>query len=96
MVYFHAQILFVWLFCLKIIASKVRKGKYHTLKAFEADVQLLFDNAREYNLEGSEVYQVRQFWEGRGGEGFGHTLCCFSSCSYFLENSIRFFILNSI
>ena len=42
----------------KIIASKVRNGKYYTLKAFEADVHLLFDNAREYNLEGSQVYQV--------------------------------------
>lgn len=43
----------------QIIASRVRKGEYHTLGAFEADVMLLFDNAREYNVEGSLVYQVR-------------------------------------
>ena len=42
----------------QIIASRVRKGNYHTLGAFEADVMLLFDNAREYNVEGSLVYQV--------------------------------------
>lgn len=42
----------------QIIASRVRKGEYHTLGAFESDVMLLFDNAREYNVEGSLVYQV--------------------------------------
>ncbi|CAN0534719.1 unnamed protein product, partial [Ectocarpus sp. 12 AP-2014] len=41
----------------QMISSRVRKGEYHTLAAFESDVMLLFDNAREYNVEGSLVYQ---------------------------------------
>lgn len=54
----------------QIIASRVRKGDYHTLRAFEADVLLLFDNARAYNVEESQVYQVRILGVGRGGERF--------------------------
>lgn len=46
-----------WL--LQIISSRARKGEYHTLQAFESDMLLLFDNAREYNVEESQVHQVR-------------------------------------
>ncbi|CAN0559543.1 unnamed protein product, partial [Laminaria digitata] len=41
----------------QIIASRVRKGDYHTLSAFESEVMLLFDNGREYNVEESQVHQ---------------------------------------
>lgn len=51
---------------LQIIASRARNGGYRTLKEFEADVLLLFDNARLYNMEGSPVYQVK-LSVGRGG-----------------------------
>lgn len=45
---------------LQMIASRARKGGYRTMKEFESDVLLLFDNARLYNMEGSIVYQVRE------------------------------------
>lgn len=66
---------------IQIIASRVRKGEYHSLGAFEADVMLLFDNAREYNVEGSMVYQVSFCYA---------SFCCFSGVPLFFSS---FFLL---
>lgn len=49
------------------IKKKISKNEYHDLAAFEADFNLMFSNAKQYNAEGSSVYtdavtlQVKQF-----------------------------------
>jgi hypothetical protein len=41
---------------LDIIQRKIASGAYITLEAFEEDFELMFENAKQYNAEGSDVY----------------------------------------
>jgi ATP-dependent helicase STH1/SNF2 len=43
--------------CLAMIEDKVSSGAYATIKAFMSDLELIFANAMEYNVEGSQVYE---------------------------------------
>lgn len=40
-----------------ILKRKLKRKKYPNLESFMKDVNLMFDNAKEYNLEQSEIYQ---------------------------------------
>ncbi|KAL7748075.1 histone acetyltransferase [Sorochytrium milnesiophthora] len=42
---------------LKTLETNVEGDKYHELDAFRKDVQLIFDNCREYNLQQSSYYK---------------------------------------
>ncbi|KAG0049947.1 hypothetical protein BGZ83_005250 [Gryganskiella cystojenkinii] len=49
------------------IEKKIKKDEYPTLEAFEKDMNQMFDNAKQYNVEGSDVYAdaevlQRLFW----------------------------------
>eukprot|EP01052_Picozoa_sp_SAG31_P031830 SAG31_NODE_3419_length_4297_cov_1.545606_4_plen_146_part_00 len=50
--------------CLSQIYSRLHSRSYSTWEMFEAEVQLMIDNARSYNEEGSEVYQNAELLEG--------------------------------
>ncbi|KAG0309630.1 hypothetical protein BGZ98_000039 [Dissophora globulifera] len=59
-----------------IIERNIDKGKYPTLESFEKDVNLMFDNAKLYNAEGSDVYLDAEalqqlFWKTIGKNGRG-------------------------
>jgi hypothetical protein len=43
--------------CLNEIGKRMKAGLYQTWGAFEGDVLLMVNNAREYNIQGSHVYQ---------------------------------------
>ncbi|KAG0254129.1 hypothetical protein BGZ95_006125, partial [Linnemannia exigua] len=58
------------------IEEKVDQGDYPTLESFEKDVNQMFDNAKQYNAEGSDVYldaeELQQlFWKSIGKNGRG-------------------------
>ncbi|KAK3837328.1 MAG: Bromodomain-containing protein [Linnemannia gamsii] len=58
------------------IEEKVDQGEYPTLEGFEKDVNQMFDNAKQYNAEGSDVYldaeELQQlFWKSIGKNGRG-------------------------
>lgn len=38
------------------IKKKINNGAYKTLGSFEDDFELMFENAKQYNAEGSDVY----------------------------------------
>lgn len=38
------------------IKKKIASGSYKTLESFEDDFELMFENAKQYNAEGSDVY----------------------------------------
>ena len=39
-----------------MIKRKISQGAYTTLESFEDDFDLMFENAKQYNAEGSDVY----------------------------------------
>ena len=41
---------------LDMIKRKINQGAYATLESFEDDFELMFENAKQYNAEGSDVY----------------------------------------
>ncbi|KAG9321032.1 hypothetical protein KVV02_004993 [Mortierella alpina] len=56
------------------IKKKINNGAYKNLESFEEDFDLMFDNARQYNAEGSDVYldaeELQQvFWKEIGKDG---------------------------
>ncbi|KAI8605592.1 hypothetical protein EDD21DRAFT_363239 [Dissophora ornata] len=59
-----------------IIEQKIESGAYATLESFERDINLMFENAKHYNAEGSDVYldaeELQQlFWRSIGKNGRG-------------------------
>jgi hypothetical protein len=42
---------------LKTIEAKVKKDEYPGLAEFKADVELMFKNAKEYNMPGSDIFK---------------------------------------
>ncbi|KAG0249999.1 hypothetical protein BG011_008729 [Mortierella polycephala] len=61
---------------INIIEEKIDQGVYHTLELFEKDMNLMFENAKLYNAEGSDVYldaeELQQlFWKTIGKNGRG-------------------------
>ncbi|KAF9979523.1 hypothetical protein BGZ65_006438 [Modicella reniformis] len=60
------------------IKKKINIGSYKTLGSFEDDFELMFENAKQYNAEGSDVYldaeELQQlFWKEIGKDGRGHS-----------------------
>ncbi|KAF9958085.1 hypothetical protein BGZ70_009312 [Mortierella alpina] len=58
------------------IEDKINREAYQTLEAFEKDVNLMFENAKLYNAEGSDVYLDAEelqhlFWKTIGKNGRG-------------------------
>ncbi|KAG0250955.1 hypothetical protein BG011_007954, partial [Mortierella polycephala] len=58
------------------IKKKINSGAYKTLESFEEDFDLMFENAKQYNAEGSDVYldaeDLQQlFWKEIGKDGRG-------------------------
>ncbi|KAF9950132.1 hypothetical protein BGZ72_008157 [Mortierella alpina] len=58
------------------IEDKINRDAYPTLEAFEKDVNLMFENAKLYNAEGSDVYLDAEelqhlFWKTIGKNGRG-------------------------
>ncbi|KAF9926963.1 hypothetical protein FBU30_003605 [Linnemannia zychae] len=58
------------------IEEKIDQGDYPTLESFEKDVNQMFDNAKQYNAEGSDVYLDAEelqhlFWRSIGKNGRG-------------------------
>ncbi|KAF9902978.1 hypothetical protein EC991_004312 [Linnemannia zychae] len=58
------------------IEEKIDQGEYLTLESFEKDMNQMFDNAKQYNAEGSDVYhdaeELQQlFWRSIGKNGRG-------------------------
>ncbi|KAF8940876.1 hypothetical protein BGZ47_007579 [Haplosporangium gracile] len=58
------------------IEEKIDQGDYPTLETFEKDINQMFDNAKQYNAEGSDVYldaeELQQlFWKSIGKNGRG-------------------------
>ncbi|KAF9084728.1 hypothetical protein BGX23_010265 [Mortierella sp. AD031] len=58
------------------IEEKIDQGEYSTMESFEKDINLMFDNAKQYNAEGSDVYldaEILQqlFWKSIGKNGRG-------------------------
>lgn len=43
--------------CMKQIETKINKKHYQSLKQFQADIALLCNNCRQYNEDGSILYQ---------------------------------------
>jgi ATP-dependent helicase STH1/SNF2 len=43
--------------CMKQIENKINRKQYHNLKQFRADIGLLCKNCRQYNEDGSVLYQ---------------------------------------
>lgn len=41
----------------KTIEAKVKKDEYKELADLKADVELMFNNAKDYNMPGSEIYK---------------------------------------
>ena len=41
---------------LKTVRNKLKLGKYKYFKDFFLDLQLIWDNCMEYNVEGSDIY----------------------------------------
>lgn len=39
------------------IENKVKKDAYPSMKEFKADVDLMFNNAKKYNMPGSDIYK---------------------------------------
>ncbi|KAI8350693.1 hypothetical protein B0O80DRAFT_389041, partial [Mortierella sp. GBAus27b] len=63
---------------LDIIRKKINSGAYKTLGSFEDDFELMFENAKQYNAEGSDVYldaeDLQQlFWKEIGKDGRSHS-----------------------
>ncbi|KAK3819787.1 MAG: hypothetical protein J3Q66DRAFT_162612 [Benniella sp.] len=61
---------------INIIEERINKGTYSKLERFEKDVNLMFDNAKHYNAEGSNVYLDAEtlqqlFWKAIGKNGRG-------------------------
>ncbi|KAG0241333.1 hypothetical protein BGX31_001232, partial [Mortierella sp. GBA43] len=59
-----------------IIEDRINKGTYSKLEKFEKDVNLMFENAKHYNAEGSSVYLDAEtlqqlFWKAIGKNGRG-------------------------
>ncbi|KAG0006693.1 hypothetical protein BGZ80_005173, partial [Entomortierella chlamydospora] len=60
------------------IKKKINSGAYKNLESFEDDFELMFENAKQYNAEGSDVYldaeELQQlFWKEIGKDGRGNT-----------------------
>ncbi|KAG0292373.1 hypothetical protein BGZ96_004177 [Linnemannia gamsii] len=58
------------------IEEKIDQREYPTLETFEKDINQMFDNAKQYNAEGSDVYldaeELQQlFWKSIGKNGRG-------------------------
>ncbi|KAF9140652.1 hypothetical protein BGX30_006185 [Mortierella sp. GBA39] len=58
------------------IEEKIDRSDYPTLETFEKDINQMFDNAKQYNAEGSDVYldaeELQQlFWKSIGKNGRG-------------------------
>ncbi|EIW86997.1 Bromodomain-domain-containing protein [Coniophora puteana RWD-64-598 SS2] len=47
--------------CLDDIKKRLDTAKYHTFDELKADFDLCFDNAKEYNLKGSELWEDAKF-----------------------------------
>lgn len=41
-----------------MINKKLKRGEYESLDTLLEDITLVFENARSYNLEGSEIYDA--------------------------------------
>lgn len=41
-----------------LINKKLKRGEYASLKALMSDIYLIFDNARSYNIEKSNIYEA--------------------------------------
>ena len=48
---------------LRTVGKKLRKGKYQTYEDFFTDVQLIWDNCKNYNAEGSDIYKMADTME---------------------------------
>ncbi|ORZ27532.1 Bromodomain-containing protein [Lobosporangium transversale] len=61
---------------INIIEEKIARGEYTKMELFEKDMNQMFDNAKIYNAEGSEVYSDAEtlqhlFWKTIGKNGRG-------------------------
>ncbi|KAG0002776.1 hypothetical protein BGZ80_005916, partial [Entomortierella chlamydospora] len=59
-----------------MIEKKIERGAYTTLESFEKDMNRMFENAKQYNAEGSGVYLDAEelqhlFWKTIGKNGRG-------------------------
>lgn len=43
--------------------KNLKNGKYSSVQEVLSDVQLIWDNCRQYNIEGSEIYKMANYCE---------------------------------
>ena len=48
---------------LSTIKKKINDSKYNTIEEIYKDIQLIWDNCKTYNMEGSDVYKMAQYCE---------------------------------
>ena len=44
-----------------LINQKLKNGHYNTVRALLDDINTMFDNAQDYNADGSEIFKVKSF-----------------------------------
>jgi len=58
------------------VRARAEAGHYLTPQAMQADVALVFDNARRYNPAGSDVYRIANIVQARGRGALASCCCC--------------------
>jgi len=55
---------------LSTVKKNLKKSKYSTASEVLADIQLIWDNCKSYNVEGSNIYQIAQYMENLSKKAF--------------------------
>eukprot|EP01043_Picozoa_sp_COSAG02_P023786 COSAG02_NODE_1280_length_13477_cov_9.042906_5_plen_101_part_00 len=76
---------------LKEIKRKINNGDLSTVESTKEKIELMFANARQYNMPGSEIVQDVDTMEVSATSSFVSEHQCPRSCSYlcFLQSRLR-------
>ncbi|CAG8734519.1 30406_t:CDS:2, partial [Racocetra persica] len=66
-----------------IIRQKISRDEYKTTEEFKNDVYLMFDNARTFNIEGSQVYADAEIMQKPTGRITWTEQPCLCGCEHF-------------
>lgn len=61
------------------VRAKMKSGEYESVEQIEADLTLMFENAKRYNMPNSSIYKrafrLQQIMQVMDPEGFSVFLC---------------------
>ena len=65
----------------KILRAKMKNGEYESVEQMDADLTLMFENAKRYNMPNSSIYKrafrLQQIMQVRTSASFTHgRFCC--------------------